>query len=177
MRLVLLAAVVGAALGVARRGRPLHGADRRVRLWPLLVGGLAAQLAVAMLDGGGLGVLLMSYALLVAFALANLWTVGMWLVGLGVALNLVVIAANQGMPVRAEALVHAGVAGPQEVTALEFTAKRHLEDPHDRLTALADIVAVPALGEVISFGDLFMSTGVAVVLAHLLRRRRSTDGP
>ncbi|MGH9180730.1 MAG: DUF5317 family protein [Acidimicrobiales bacterium] len=169
---MLLATGIGAVVGLLATRRPRHSADRGVGCWPLLLGGLAVQVAASRMDNdvGAYRLLVASYALLVAFALVNLSTAGMWLVGLGVALNLVVIVANGGMPVRSAALEDAGLAPPGPVVTLEFTGKRHFEGADDRLRALADIVPVRPLREVVSFGDLIMATGVAAVLARLLRR-------
>jgi hypothetical protein len=58
------------------------------------------------------------------------------------------------------------------VADLDFGSKRHLETADDRMTVLGDIVPVPVAEEVLSFGDLAMSVGVATVLVNLLRRRR-----
>jgi hypothetical protein len=176
MRLVLLATALGAVVGLVRRRRPRHATGPRLRLWPVLVAALVLQAGAGRVDGGGLTLLLASYVGLVAFAMANLATVGMGLVGVGLALNLAVIAANDGMPVRPAALVRAGVASPAEAVTLEFDGKRHLERPGDRLTALADIVPVPPVGEVVSFGDLVLAVGSADALAHLLRRRPAPQG-
>lgn len=175
MRLVLLATALGAAVGLVRRRRPRHAAAPRLRLWPVLVAALVLQAGAGRVEGG-LALLLASYVGLVAFTMANLATVGMGLVGVGLALNLAVIAANDGMPVRPAALVRAGVASPAEAVTLEFDGKRHLERPGDRLTALADIVPVRPVGEVVSFGDLVLAVGSADALAHLLRRRPAPQG-
>ena len=43
--------------------------------------------------------------------------------------------------------------------------------PSDRLTVLGDVVPVPALRQVVSFGDLILLAGVSDVAAHLARRR------
>jgi hypothetical protein len=59
-----------------------------------------------------------------------------------------------------------------QIPSLDFGSKRHLETADDRLTFLGDIIPVPVAEEVLSFGDLAMSVGVATVLAGLLRKRR-----
>jgi len=172
VRFVLVAVGIGAAVGLSRTGRPRHGVDRPVRLWPVLLSGLVLQLAAGRIDDGtAVTLLLLSYLLLVAFALANLAVVGMWLVALGVTLNFAVIALNDGMPVRPAALVEAGVTGPEEVATFQPAGQRHIEGIGDRLTVLADVVPVRPLREVLSFGDLILAVGVADVLATLLRRR------
>ena len=176
MLLPALAVAAGLALGLVRRSPHRHLAAPRLRAWPLLVAGLAAQLLSGL--GAGTALVLLSYALLLAFAARNLHLVGMPVVLVGLALNAVVISANGGMPVRADALVAAGAVERVELTASEVDlgAKRHLEDGDDRLTFLGDIVPVRPAGRVVSFGDLILYVGLADVVAHLVRRgRRRAD--
>ena len=169
---IAVAIVVGVLVGLLRGGRFANLGEATFRLWPLLVLGVVVQGAAAFTGEGAVAVILVSYVLLIAFAAANLRHAGMGVVVVGIALNLVVIAVNGGMPVRQEAIVAAGIATHEEVPDLEFGAKRHLEDGDDRLTFLGDIVPVPVAEEVLSFGDLAMAVGVAAVLANLLRARQ-----
>jgi hypothetical protein len=173
MRFTLVAVVVGLVVGLLAGGRPRHIAGRPFRRWPLLAAGLAVQVASARIGGRpGLVLLVAAYGLLVAFAAVNATRVGMWMVALGIGLNLLAIALNGGMPVRPEAVVAAGIAGPGRVDVLRLDGKRHLERPSDRLLALSDVIPVPPLREVLSFGDLVMGVGLADVLVHLLRPPR-----
>ena len=173
MRFTMVAVAVGLLIGVLAGGHPRHMATRSFRFWPLLLTGLALQVAGAALESAaGFALLLSSYLMLLAFAVANVSMAGMWLVALGVGLNLVVIGVNGGMPVRPSAVVAAGIAHADEVQGLDIGGKRHLERPSDRLTTLSDIIPVPPLGEVLSFGDIFMNVGLADVVVHLMRPRR-----
>ena len=169
---IAVAIVVGLAVGMLRGGRFGNLGDAAFRLWPLLVLGIVVQGAAAFSGGGAVAVILVSYVLLLVFCAVNLSHAGMGVVLIGIALNLVVIAVNGGMPVRQEAIVAAGIADHEEVPSLDFGTKRHLERDDDRLTLLGDIVPVPGIGEVLSFGDLAMSVGVAAVLANLVRSRQ-----
>jgi hypothetical protein len=101
--------------------------------------------------------LVISYLLLLAFCGANLRLRGLAVVAVGIALNGVVIALNQGMPIRA----------PE--AAVETTTKHHAERPSDRLTFLGDIILVPALRQSLSFGDLIMLVGLVDVVFHCSR--------
>ncbi len=182
MRFTLVAVAAGLLIGALAGGRPSRLAAASFRLWPALAAGLVLQVAGAPLSGrSGTAVLVASYVLLLAFAAANCVRVGMWMVALGIGLNLVVIAVNGGMPVRPSAVVAAGIVEPWEVAALHIEGKRHLERPSDRLTGLGDVIPVPALGEVLSFGDLVMAVGLADVLVHLLlpprRGAHAASGP
>ena len=169
MRFTLLAVAAGLAVSFVTGGRPGHMASRSFRLWPVLAAGLVLQVASERVGAGGLVLLIASYVLLLAFSAANALRVGMWMVALGIGLNLLTIAVNGGMPVRPAALVAAGVAEPDEVGSLRIAGKRHLERPSDRLMIISDVIPARPLREVLSFGDVIMAVGLADVLLHLLR--------
>lgn len=183
MRFTILAVAAGVGFGFLAGGRPRFLAERTMRIWPLLAAGLALQVLADRLHGDVATLLLVaSYAMLLAFAAVNVATVGMWLVATGIALNLAVIGLNAGMPVRAGALVAAGLAQPGRAGEVSLAAKHHLERPSDRLAVLGDIIPVAPLGEVLSFGDMVMAVGTANVVARLLappagRRARATSRP
>lgn len=178
MRFTVAAVTAGVVLGALAGGRPRHVGEHRFRFWPLLGAGLLLQAAGAGLGPATTFALPASFAFLLAFAAANVMVVGMWLVALGIGLNLAVIAVNGGMPVRPAAVVAAGLATPAEAAQLHYDGKRHVERPSDRLLVLADTLPVRPLREVLSFGDLVMAVGAADVVAHLLRpaRRRHRRG-
>ena len=169
---IAVAIVAGVVIGLARGGRFENLGDASFRLWPLLILGVVVQGAAAFTADGAVALILASYGLLLLFTLLNLHHAGMGVVFVGIAMNFVVIAANGGMPVRAEAIVAAGIVNHHEVADLDYGAKRHLETDDDQLMVLADIIPVPVAEEVLSFGDLAMAVGVATVLVSLLRRRR-----
>ncbi|MBW3668797.1 MAG: DUF5317 domain-containing protein [Actinobacteria bacterium] len=172
MYFTAVAVVVGLALGFLTGGRLDHLAERRFRLPGLLVAGLVVQATSGWFgDGATVPLVLVSYVLLVVFCAANLAVVGMAVVLLGLSLNFLTIAVNGGMPVRRSAVVAAGIAEWHEVDELELHAKRHLERPDDDLMVISDIIPVPVIHEVLSFGDLVMSVGVADVLFRLLKPR------
>ncbi len=173
MLYIVVAVVGGVLVGAATGGRIANLGEAPFRIWPTLVAGIVLQIAAGAITGApGLALVLASYALLLAFAAANLARVGMGLVLVGIAMNLVVIAVNGGMPVRARAIVAAGIAERREIPTIEFGSKRHLERRDDRLTFLGDIIPVAVgPGEVLSFGDLVMAVGIADVIVHLMRRR------
>jgi hypothetical protein len=178
MRFTVVAVAAGVLIGLATGGGFRHLAGRSLRSWSLLFSGLALQAVGSTMESKlGLALVVTSYGLLVAFALANASMVGMWLVALGIALNLVVIAVNGGMPVRPSAVVVAGIADSTELEVIDLGPKRHIERPTDRLTGLGDVIPVRPLSEVLSFGDVMMNVGVANVLAHLLRPSRRRAGP
>ncbi len=112
---------------------------------------------------------LASYGLILTFVAANLRVPGLPLLALGGLLNLLAIAANDGvMPADPQALQSAGVL---EVPG-EFTNSAALADPH--LWFLGDVFAIPSgwpLANVFSVGDLVLCTG-AFVLLHRVGRSR-----
>lgn len=173
MLFTVVAVAAGVLIGLARGGRFRFLGERSLRAWPLLIAGVVVQAASARVGGWvGFALLLASYALLLGFTGANVHMVGMALIGLGLLMNLSTIAVNHGMPVRADAIVAAGIAPADEVDRLTIAAKHHLERPGDKLMVLSDIIPVRPLHEVLSFGDLVLSFGVADTIVHLLRPRR-----
>jgi hypothetical protein len=166
---------VGFGLGLALGGRPRHLPEHTFHLWPLLLGGLALQVLVEtdLVPSLSLAMVIVSYALLLAFACLNLRLTGMGIVMVGMAMNALPIVLNGGMPVRASALAHADIAASEaRANEVSLTGKRHLEQPDDRLTALGDIVPVRAIRQVMSFGDLVLAVGTVVLIVGLLRAPR-----
>jgi hypothetical protein len=183
MGFTVIAVLAGVVVGLAAGGRLRHLGAVHVR-WVAALGAGALLQVVAQVGGvdgaAGLACILASYALLMAFGMANIRFVGMPVVLLGIVLNVVVITANGGMPVRTEAILTVDPARtPAEVADLDLGAKRHLETDDDHLTLLGDVLPVSPIGQVLSFGDLILAFGVADVVFRLLRpvragRRRRT---
>lgn len=179
---LVVALALGLLIGFALGGRPRHLAAKSFRWWLLLPLGVVLQLLVE-LDGVPVPktLLVVSYVYLLGFCLANLRHAGMGIVTIGIAMNAVVIAANGGMPVREEAIYQADVIERGEVAYID-EVKHHVEDDDTRLMFLGDIIPVRPLRQVLSFGDLVLSVGVADLLVHLLRpvrkrRRRKAARP
>lgn len=176
---LVVALAVGLVVGLVLGGRPRHLAQKSFRWWLLLPLGVVLQLVV---EADGVpapeALLVVSYVYLLVFCAANLPHRGMGVILVGILLNAIVITANGGMPVREEAVHQAGIADPGEVITID-EVKHHLEDDDTQLMFLGDIIPVEPLRQVLSFGDLILSIGVADLLVHLLlptsRRRRSVD--
>lgn len=179
MLFTAVAVAIGIAIGLLTGGRLQHLGDRTFHAVPLLVAGVGLQLVSGLLTDVNVALVLLSYVALLAFCAMNLRLVGMGVVLVGLAMNSLVIAVNGGMPVRRSAVVAADIASYADLPEITLKGKRHFEDEDDRLMFLADIVPVPLLHEVLSFGDLVMSVGVADAIVHLLRpeRRRPRSGP
>lgn len=176
-----LAIVIFLALAIAvlRGGRLVNLGDIELRAWWLLFIALGLQIGTSFLpdedwsEWAGVAMVLFSFVLLMALVLMNRSKQGMWIAGLGVLMNFVVISANGGMPVLAGA---AEVASGFTVTDpdLSGTFKHVLLDENSRLTFFADVIPLRLLGigEVISLGDIFLALGLGVFLEHELRRPR-----
>ena len=165
-----LGVLVGLALGLARRPAAIHTVRPHVEQIGLLAVGAGLNALSVVLDGtASLLALVLSLAVLIAVAVANRHLTGVAVVGVGLLLNLVAVAVNGGMPVRASALVAAGVVEVGE--AIELSEPRHLETSDDPLPVLGDVLPVPLTHEVISFGDLIVIFGAADAVRELSRRR------
>lgn len=174
MGFMVVAFVLGGVIGLARGGRLRNLGEHSFTAWPLLMAGAVLQtLGQSGVLADGYPLILASYVLLVIFVLRNLRYRGMTLVMAGLLMNFTVIAVNSGMPVRASALRSLGVA-EADIAGIDFKAKRHLEEPDDKLTFLGDIVPMPFPGysQVLSVGDLVLTFGMAVVLAEMLQHKR-----
>ena len=170
MGFTVFALAAGLVLGLATGGRPRNVTLRPLRAVGALAGAVVLQAVPQLLEvsgSTGLACVLGSYVLLLAFALANIRLVGMPVILVGLVLNVVVIGLNGGMPVRADA-IHT-VDRHVKLATIDFGAKRHLEDADDRLTILGDVLPVRPIGQVLSFGDLILSAGVANVVFRLLK--------
>ena len=111
-----------------------------------------------------------TYFLVAIFLVANRRVPGLWLIGLGGAMNLVAIVANGGtMPASASALAAAGLVVD---TPGEFVNSGVVANPH--LSFLGDIFATPSwlpFANVFSLGDLVIVLGTAVAVHRLCGSR------
>lgn len=167
MALVCVALLIGLAIGVGSGGSVHRLATMRIRRWPLLAAG-AVLFVLPHSTAIALGT-----ATLAAFAASNLRNTGMGVVAIGLSLNAFVVLVNGGMPVRGEALAAIGHADMETVADEDLGARRHVADGGDTLTGLGDVIPIPPLGAVVSFGDLIIAVGLADVVAHLTRRRKA----
>lgn len=173
MKLVAIGLVLGVVVGTFRGGRLSQLSELKPRYAPLAFAGLLLQL-VNPPGSWPLVLLILSFVLLTAFALANIRIVGFAAILAGVVLNFTVIAVNGGMPVAREAIIASGQEGTLAPLLERPGVKHHLAGPDDRMLFLGDVIAVPApVSQVISVGDLFTYGGMAVVIAGPMRRRPS----
>lgn len=183
MLLVIAAVVLLATVPVAG-GRLTRLADIRLQaVWAVLLAA-AIQVAITQIPGGShalhAALHLCSYVLDAYFVFANRRLMGVPVVALGAALNVLAIVANGGvMPANASALRIAGVA---ERAGFDNSAAV----AHAHLAFLGDVIPVPGpwpIGNVLSIGDLIICAGAFLVLHHACnshlvgrRGRRAAEG-
>ena len=179
MLLILGAVALGIVIGLVTGGSFQKLSELRFRAWWLALVGLALQFVpVPTMNGQidhwlGVGLLMASYGVLLLFVALNFRFTGMWLVGLGFAMNLLVIVVNGGMPVNQHALQRAygsGYGRTLHQLVTEGGAKHHLARPDDVLLPLSDVIPVPRpVGNVFSAGDFVSLVGIAWLLGTATR--------
>jgi Family of unknown function (DUF5317) len=174
------AIVVALVIGYATGGRLHHLEGMRLRWWGLAIGGLLLQLAPfpsSWNHNVGIAALLISFAMLIAFAWLNRRWAGVPVILFGLCLNALVIGVNQGMPVTREALVNSGQGNLLGDLRAHGGAKHHLAH-HDTLLALGDVIGIPKpIGQAVSVGDIFVYAGMIWAIAAGMRERSPSATP
>lgn len=115
---------------------------------------------------------LVSYLLLLLFVYLNLRRIGILIIGIGVVLNFLPIAANGGlMPVTPEVVARGDFPSAELGEWVPGTKDVLLEEEDVRLWALGDrfILDVLPMGKLAySIGDVFIAAGLVVFLVDLL---------
>ncbi len=146
----------------------------------MLAGGLGMQVALEFVEIAkddietvGYGLLMASFALILAFCLTNLRTLGFGVIAVGIAMNALVIGLNQGMPTIP---IGNDADGNRVQKPIELSVKHRPEEPDDLLQFLDDRILLPEpFDAVVSFGDLVVSVGICE-LAYCASRRRRRRG-
>ena len=171
MRLILLTFAAAIAIGLLTGGR-LRGLSAVRFRWPYLA---LLGIALQFFPVGGWeenALVLLSFAALSVFALANIRQPGFALIFIGLALNLLVIGVNQGMPVSHRALMDSGQQDLVDDLVQSGGAKHHLATEEDSLRFLGDVIAIPPpVSQAASIGDLLMYAGAGWFIATWMRRR------
>jgi cytochrome c biogenesis factor len=158
--IVLAIVVVVATKGSFERLGQLHFR----MLWLLFVG-LAIQIVLEVVDfpkdrieDVGFAILLVSYAGILGFCFTNRAVRGMSIIAIGVALNVLVIALNQGMPTKDDVRERNG----HEVhVPIEQTVKHRPLDDETKLEFLSDVITFPGFPETrFSIGDIVIALGI-----------------
>ena len=180
------AIVVGLAIAIVvlTPGGPQRLWGSLLSVWMLLAG-VGLQLVLAFvdlpderIDDLGFGLLMVSYALILAFCFVNLRRQGLWLVAVGVALNTVVVGLNEGMPTADSERTTA--SGRTVEVPIERTVKQRPESDDDIVGFLGDVIEIPGpIDSRISIGDILIAAGGLYVCFRLSRRPAgaATDAP
>ena len=179
--LLLDGILVGLVASLLTGGRFRCASQNQLRMEYWLVGGLTVQLLwpwIAARLGVGtrefLVVWLLVAVLVLGITIVNVKVPGMVLVTIGLLLNLVVVAANGGMPVDASQVLGDSSA------ALESLAASPLHVPvaeSTSLLVLGDVLYVPGPSwhrALVSIGDVLMAFGAGVVAFWTLRCRETS---
>lgn len=133
-------------------------------LWVLLLA-LVVQLALELVDFPkdrmedlGVGILLGSYVMIFVFCWINRAVKGLPLITAGVALNVLVIALNLGMPTTEELRT---VDGRDVYVPIEQTVKHRPQDDDTKLSFLGDVITIPGFPNTpFSIGDIVIGLGI-----------------
>ncbi len=175
MSVVLIVIIVGLVAGFLARGTLRNFERVDIHWWGVAAAGLVLQVLPLHRwfddDVVVVGALLTSYVLLIAFVWVNRRLPAAPLMLAGLVLNVVVIAANGGMPVSADAIRTTG-SEAHALPGLIDDGKHHLMTPSDVLTPLADVIGLPPpLATVLSVGDVLLYTGVVAFTVLIMRGR------
>lgn len=175
MSVVLIVIIVGLVAGFLARGTLRNFERVDIHWWGVAAAGLVLQVLPLHRwfddDVVVVGALLASYMLLIAFVWVNRRLPAAPLMLAGLLLNVVVIAANGGMPVSADAIRATG-SEAHALPGLIDDGKHHLMTPSDVLTPLADVIGLPPpLATVLSVGDVLLYTGVVAFTVLIMRGR------
>ena len=176
MWLLVLTVVAAAIVVLVTWGDPRRLAGLKISGAWLLFVGLGIQITIEFVDIPkdqietlGYGLLMASYAFILAFCFVNVSTRGFGLIAVGIALNALVIGLNQGMPTRA---IGNDAAGNRVEKPIEQSVKHRPESDSDLLGFLGDKIVLPEpFDEVLSAGDLVIAIGICE-LAYFGTRRR-----
>ena len=122
----------------------------------VLAAGLALRLPVTV--PAAIAILGAEYVAILGFCFANRSVRGMTLIAIGVALNVLVIALNQGMPTKDDVRERDG----REVhVPIEQTVKHRPQEDDDVLGFLGDVITAPGFpNQQFSIGDIVMGLGI-----------------
>lgn len=154
-----------AAVAVVRGGSLENLAQTRFGWIWVLIAALVIQIGTDILGYEGLArplaalLLAITYLGAAVFLALNRSLPGMAIAASGMMLNAIVILANGAMPV---SLWAARVAGIDELG--DLGVKHEVAGPDTALPFLADVIPIPNALQIISFGDVVLGVGIAVLV-------------
>jgi hypothetical protein len=174
VQLAVFSILVGVLSGFAGGGRFANVGWKRIQFIGLPAVGFSA-VAISRWLTNDVAFYLGMFGLccLAGFAIANVKALScMWLVALGLVLNVVVTANNHGMPYSPVALATAGVRPASYNDIPKSTPMSHPERPGDQLLFLSDVIPLQPMRTVVSFGDILVALGMGCVTATAMWARR-----
>ncbi|MDE3113532.1 MAG: DUF5317 family protein [Chloroflexota bacterium] len=146
------AVVVGLVAGLATGGRFSRLGELYVRWWPVLAVAIVLRSVAGLTGDLAAATYVVAFAGIVAVALANRGLAGAWLIALGAALNLLVVAVNGAMPISAAVVAGVGGAMPTDRLHTALTSA-------SRLVPLSDVIPFPVVRTAYSVGDVLIAAG------------------
>ena len=178
--ILLVVLAFALVVGLLRGGKLSQMVDLPLKLGWLALLAFAIQVYLTRFPadrGGGLfslraGVLILSYVLLFVVVWKNRRITGLWIIGLGLLLNFLVMVANGGfMPITPEALTQAGYASLASSLESGVRVGRSknilLAREETRLWVLSDTFVLPRsfpLSRVFSPGDIVIAIGAFILV-------------
>lgn len=186
MLLVLFAVTVGLVVGYFRNGRAINLTNLEVQRPALAAISVFAYAIVEFFTPGSAGLLrtmvVVTTFVLIVVAASNYRVKGAGIIAFGLVLNLIVLVANQAIPVRLASLdaVGAAVSTTTEANGTISTVERLssiqvLETATTKLAWLGDIIPIPLFRSVISFGDIIALAGLIVLVLNATGRRSGPE--
>jgi hypothetical protein len=154
-------AIIAVGLALLRGGSLRKVAATRFIAIYLLIASAAIQLTLVVFrypaDGNRHVVALIVPPLLIGcFCIANRNLPGMWLIVVGVSLNVVVIGLNGRMPVSSWARERSGATSNTRLR----TGYYEPAGPNTSLPRLGDVIPIPGVHQVASTGDALIALGI-----------------
>jgi Family of unknown function (DUF5317) len=170
---LFMAVALGLLIGLLRGGSFKNFSRAELRGVPLVFAGVILQLSSTLAERADLHwlpltLVLLSFALVFAFAALNFSLPGMGLIAIGAICNLLVIAANDGMPVSLDALDKAGLGNPFAGPGALVKGAHHALEPGTHLRFLADVIPITVTANVVSVGDIVIWAGLLLLVAQLM---------
>lgn len=176
--LLLYAVILGLVAGLASGGKLAALGMTHIRLWPVALIGLFAQLLLfssplaAVVGPWGPSLYVVSTVAVLMALVVNLRQPGFWLIICGALANFAVIVANGGlMPAAPDAW--AALNGVAAVPTTAFS-NSFLAGPHTVLAFLGDNFVLPRpvpLANVFSIGDMLIGAGGAMFVYQAMHGR------
>jgi len=170
---LVVAVALGLLIGLLRGGSFKNLSAAELRAVPVVFIGVILQLGSAFAERADLhwlplALVLASFACVFVFAAMNFSLPGMTLIAIGALCNLVVISANNGMPVSRDALERAGLGDPFAGPGATLKGAHHALTDGTHLRFLADVIPISVTANVVSVGDIVIWAGLLLLVAQLM---------